>query len=77
MALTDSPLGLAAYMIDKILSFTDPGNKYKEDGGLSMFNKTDLIDNVMLYWSTGSLTTSMRLFKEMFTNGEVEDILAK
>ncbi|CAG4972094.1 unnamed protein product [Colias eurytheme] len=76
IALQDSPLGLAAYIIDRILLFTDPANKYKEDGGLPAFNSTDLIDNVMLYWSTGSITTAMRFFKEMMENSEIEEKLA-
>ncbi|XP_038217929.1 juvenile hormone epoxide hydrolase-like [Zerene cesonia] len=77
VALQDSPLGLAAYIIDRILLFTDPANKYKEDGGLPSFNSTDLIDNVMLYWSTGSITTALRFFKEMYLNNEMEDKLAR
>ncbi|VVC93887.1 unnamed protein product [Leptidea sinapis] len=74
IALQDSPVGLAAYIVDRILVFTNQSNKLLEDGGLSSFNKTDLIDNVMLYWSTGSITTSLRLYKESFAS-EVDRIL--
>lgn len=77
IALQDSPLGLAAYIIEKYLIFTNPNNKFTQDGGLSSFNKTDLIDNVLMYWTTGSITTSVRLYKETINNHETEQVLAR
>ncbi|XP_047539163.1 juvenile hormone epoxide hydrolase-like [Vanessa atalanta] len=76
IALQDSPLGLASYIIEKYLLFTDPANKYTHDGGLSAFNVTDLMDNVLIYWSTGSITTSLRLYKESILNYEMEETLS-
>ncbi|CAK1547629.1 unnamed protein product [Leptosia nina] len=77
IALQDTPLGLGAYIIDRILAFTDPTHKLKEDGGLSSYNTTDLIDNVMVYWSSGSITTAMRLYKELVKNRDIEEVLAQ
>jgi hypothetical protein len=39
----------------------------KEDGGLTpYFNLDELLDNVMIYWVTNSITTSMRFYSESF-----------
>ncbi|CAH2098430.1 unnamed protein product [Euphydryas editha] len=77
IVLQDSPLGLGVYIIEKYLLFTNPANKYTLDGGLNAFNNTDLLDNVLMYWSTGSITTSLRLFKEFINNYEMEETLAR
>ncbi|KAJ2944863.1 hypothetical protein O0L34_g1755 [Tuta absoluta] len=70
IALTDSPLGLTSYILDRFLIFSDPANKFLQDGGLSKFSITNLLDNIMLYWTTSSITTSLRLYKESFANEE-------
>ncbi|XP_034826559.1 juvenile hormone epoxide hydrolase-like [Maniola hyperantus] len=77
IALQDSPLGLGAYIIEKYLLFTNPNNKNIQDGGLSTFNKTDLLDNVLMYWTTGSITTSLRLYKEVITSHDTEEALTR
>ncbi|CAJ0968291.1 unnamed protein product [Ranitomeya imitator] len=39
-----------------------------EDGGLQRkYTMDDLLTNVMIYWVTGSITSSMRFYKENFT----------
>lgn len=58
--------------------FTNPENKYVEDGGiLTNLDMTALVDNVMLYYSTNSITTSLRLYKESFNLINVEHTLAR
>uniref|UniRef100_A0A2S2Q119 Epoxide hydrolase n=1 Tax=Sipha flava TaxID=143950 RepID=A0A2S2Q119_9HEMI len=64
VGLTDSPAGLAAYILEKFSSWTNLKNKHLLDGGLSKYNINALLDNVMIYWVTGSITTSMRLYSE-------------
>lgn len=65
LALNDSPVGLAAYIIEKFTTWTNPEWKTKLDGGLKLkYTYTDLLDNVMIYWVTGSITTSVRLYAE-------------
>jgi pimeloyl-ACP methyl ester carboxylesterase len=64
VALNDSPAGLAAYILEKFSTWTNSDYKHLPDGGLSKFDIDELLDNVMIYWVTGSITTSMRLYSE-------------
>ncbi|XP_038217947.1 juvenile hormone epoxide hydrolase-like [Zerene cesonia] len=67
VALSDSPAGLAAYILEKFSTWTKPEYRSWPDGGLTQrFTKEKLIDNVMVYWVTNSITTSMRLYSETF-----------
>ena len=51
--LTDSPAGLAAWMVEKFRSWSDC------DGDvLSVFTRDDLLTGVMLYWTTGAIHSS-------------------
>ncbi|XP_017550856.1 epoxide hydrolase 1-like [Pygocentrus nattereri] len=63
--LNDSPVGLAAYILEKFSTWTDFKNRDLEDGGLERkFSLDDLLTNVMIYWTTGSIIPSMRFYKE-------------
>ncbi|XP_057668361.1 juvenile hormone epoxide hydrolase 1-like [Diorhabda carinulata] len=65
VALRDSPVGLAAYILEKFTVWTNPAWKDLEDGGLTKkFTMDQLLDNIMVYWVTRSITTSMRLYSE-------------
>lgn len=67
MALDDSPVGLAAYLFEKFTTYTNSHWRSRMDGGLKLkYSYTDLLDNVMIYWWSKSMTTSMRLYKESF-----------
>ncbi|XP_053620370.1 juvenile hormone epoxide hydrolase-like [Plodia interpunctella] len=67
LALTDSPSGLAAYILEKFSTWTDFDNKRAWDGRLiDKYSLNDLLDNVMVYWVSNSITTSMRLYAETF-----------
>ncbi|XP_072376840.1 juvenile hormone epoxide hydrolase 1-like [Diabrotica undecimpunctata] len=67
VALRESPVGLAAYIIEKFTTWTNPAWRDLEDGGLTKkFTLEKLLDNVMVYWVTRSITTSMRLYAEAF-----------
>ena len=60
MAHNDSPAGLAAWFIEKYQHWCD-----LDDGDLeSVFTKDQLLDNVMLYWITGTAASSGRLYLE-------------
>ena len=64
-ALADSPAGLAAYILEKFSGWTDAANVARPDGGLpGPFELDDLLDNVMVYWVSNSITSSMRLYAE-------------
>jgi pimeloyl-ACP methyl ester carboxylesterase len=57
--LSDSPLGLASWIIDKWHSWSD------HDGDLEkVYTKDELLTNVMIYWVTNSGTSSARLYYE-------------
>ncbi|XP_018570516.1 juvenile hormone epoxide hydrolase 1-like [Anoplophora glabripennis] len=67
VALRDSPVGLAAYLMEKYSIFTNPHWKNLDDAGLTQkFKLEDLLDNVMIYWVTGCITSSMRIYAESF-----------
>lgn len=71
VGLNDSPVGLAAYLIEKFTTWTNPEWKDLEDGGLTKkFTYTALLDNVMIYWVSNSITTSMRIYAEAFSELE-------
>lgn len=71
VALRDSPVGLAAYILEKFSTWTNKTYKYLPDGGIEKkFGLTDLLDNVMIYWVTDSITTSMRLYSETFSSAQ-------
>ncbi|CAG4966385.1 unnamed protein product [Colias eurytheme] len=68
VALSESPAGLAAYILEKFSTWTKPEYRSKPDGGLTQhYTKERLIDNVMVYWVSRSMTTSMRLYAETNT----------
>lgn len=72
VALRDSPVGLAAYILEKFAVWTNKEYKYLADGGIEKnYALTDLLDNVMIYWVTDSITTSMRLYAESFTSAQL------
>ena len=66
-ALADSPMGQAAWVIEKFFEWTDcehgprPG-QHPENA----VSREELIDNVMFYWLTGSGASSARLYWESF-----------
>lgn len=69
VGLNDSPVGLAAYIIEKFTSWTNKNWQSRADGGLKdKFTYDKILDNVMIYWVTGSITTSMRLYSESFNS---------
>ncbi|MBN3309326.1 HYEP hydrolase, partial [Amia calva] len=63
--LNDSPVGLASYLVEKFSTWTDFENRDLADGGLERkFSLDDLLTNVMIYWTTASIVSSMRFYKE-------------
>ncbi|XP_072946430.1 juvenile hormone epoxide hydrolase-like [Epargyreus clarus] len=66
IALGDSPVGLLAYIFEKFSSWTDMANRQTADGNLTKFTKEQLIDNLMYYWTTSTITSSMRLYSDTF-----------
>ena len=66
-AVTASPDALAAYILEKFSTWTNTAYKERDDGGLTeKFTLDELLDNVMIYWISNSITTSVRLYAENF-----------
>ena len=58
-ALNDSPVGLASWMIEKFYSWSD------HDGNIeSCISKDELITNIMIYWVSQSINSSIRVYAE-------------
>ena len=58
--LNDSPAGLAAWIVEKFRTWTD------SDGNVERhFSKDDLLTNVMIYWVTETINSSMRMYYEI------------
>jgi len=55
--LNDSPIGLAAWLLDKYRRWSDCDGEVER-----RFSKDDLCDFVTLYWATGTIASSMRLY---------------
>ena len=56
-ALSDSPAGLAAYLVEKYRRWADTGGDVE-----SRFSKDDLCDFLTMFWSTGCIASSMRIY---------------
>lgn len=68
-ALTASPDALAAYILEKFSVWTNKTYKKQDDGGITeKFVLDELLDNIMIYWITNSITTSVRLYAENYTS---------
>ncbi|KAK9411884.1 epoxide hydrolase 1 [Crotalus adamanteus] len=63
--LNDSPVGLAAYILEKFSTWTDKSFLNMEDGNLERkYTLDELLTNIMIYWVTSSIVPSMRFYKE-------------
>ena len=58
-ALTDSPAGLASWIVEKFRGWSDCGGDV-----LSRFDRDDLLTNITVYWATGTAHSSARLYYE-------------
>ncbi|MGO9964162.1 MAG: epoxide hydrolase family protein, partial [Acidimicrobiales bacterium] len=56
--LTDSPAGLAAWIVEKLRAWSDCGGKVAR-----RFTKDEILTNVTLYWLTGTIGSSMRMYR--------------
>lgn len=69
VGLRDSPMGLAAYMLEKFSTLTNPNYRNLEDAGLTeKFTLEQLLDNVMIFWVTECMTSAMRIYAQYFSD---------
>lgn len=59
-ALTDSPTGLAGWITEKFRAWTDCGGEIEK-----AVSKDQLLTNIMIYWVSGCINSSMRLYYEV------------
>ena len=67
-SLVDSPMGQAAWIIEKFYEWTDC-NGHPEN----ILTRDELLDNVMLYWLPGTGASSGRLYWESFNRAFGQD----
>lgn len=58
-SLNDSPVGLASWIVEKLHGWSG-----KPDDLDSHFTKEEVITNIMIYWITQTINTSMRTYLE-------------
>jgi pimeloyl-ACP methyl ester carboxylesterase len=57
VGLTDSPAGLASWIVEKLRGWSDC------DGDIERsFSKDEILTNVTIYWLTGTIASSMRMY---------------
>lgn len=56
--LNDSPTGLAAWIVEKFNAWGTPGGAIEEH-----FTKDELLTNIMIYWVSQTINSSMRTYK--------------
>jgi pimeloyl-ACP methyl ester carboxylesterase len=64
VGLTDSPAGLAAWIVEKFRSWSDCGGDVE-----SRFSRDDLLTNITIYWVTRTINSSTRLYYETMKSG--------
>ncbi len=58
-ALTDSPVGLASWIVEKFRAWSDCGGDVER-----AFTLDALLTNISVYWFTGTIGSSMRFYRE-------------
>ncbi|MFJ9381719.1 epoxide hydrolase family protein [Streptomyces sp. NPDC101455] len=56
--LTDSPVGLAAWIVEKLRAWSDCGGNIE-----NRFTKDEILTNITIYWLTGTIGSSMRMYR--------------
>lgn len=57
--LTDSPVGLAAWIVEKWRGWSDCGGDL-----YSVIDRDDVLTNIAIYWFTGTINSANRLYRE-------------
>lgn len=63
-ALNDSPTRLAAWIVEKFHRWSDCGGNVE-----TRFTKNEILTNIMIYWITQTITSSMHLYYEARASG--------
>ena len=60
VGLTDSPAGLAAWIVEKLQAWSDHG-----PDGTSLIDRDAMLTDITIYWLTGTIASSMRMYRAM------------
>ncbi|MGA9471413.1 MAG: epoxide hydrolase family protein [Terriglobales bacterium] len=71
-ALTDSPVGWLAWMVDKFQILTDNDGDF-----LTAVDRDTFLTDVTLYWVTGTVGSAMRIYRENRISGEEASALPR
>ena len=71
VALTDSPAGLAAWILEKWWRWSDCADEHGTRDLWRVLSRDDVLTNVTIYWLTRSIGPSMRMYHETFGPGAV------
>jgi pimeloyl-ACP methyl ester carboxylesterase len=66
VGLTDSPAGLAAWLVEKFREWSDCGGDVER-----CYTKDELLTNIMIYWVTGTIGTSFQPYSDVMSAGAV------
>lgn len=64
--LNDSPVGLAAWLVEKFRTWSDCGGNIE-----SCFSKDELLTNITLYWLTGTIGSSFQFYYDATNAGAI------
>ena len=70
--LNDSPAGLAAWMVEKFQRWSDCGGDIE-----TRFGKDELLDQIMIYWSTGTIGSAFLPYYDLVHAGVGRWIMEK
>jgi pimeloyl-ACP methyl ester carboxylesterase len=68
-ALTDSPAGLAAWITEKWWRWSDCADEAGVRDLWRSYSREEVLTNLMIYWSTQTIGSSMRMYFETFSAG--------
>ncbi len=71
-ALNDSPAGLAAWIVEKFQRWSDCGGDVE-----ARFTKDELLDQIMIYWATGTIGSAFNPYYDLVHAGVGRWILEK
>ncbi|CAJ0570041.1 unnamed protein product, partial [Mesorhabditis spiculigera] len=75
VALNDSPIGLAAYILEKFSSWTNLEFRDLPDGGITKkFTLDEVLTVVTIYWAQGNIANSQRFYKEYFADTRNQEL---
>ena len=67
--LVDSPVGQAAWILEKFWSWTDSNGNPE-----NVLTRDEMLDDIMLYWLPRTAASSARLYWESFGKGSLEPV---